>query len=552
MYKLFLTFRYLRKQLIVHFAIAAVTLCVALVLVQRSVMGGWVEQVKQRARGLLGDVIVDNQSYAGFPLYEEFIGRISAWPEIEQATPVLYTYGLVRISSPGFEMTRPVSVVGIRYGEVIRVNAFEKGLFYEAYYPGTTHLGPQRQPMLGLDPNAAPVPSPMGGLVRPPALPEPYQSALETARRRHQERFGRPLDAPNAVDGPDNTFLREHGLAIIPGEYAFSETDAPELAGEPWPGLIFGRDIVATRQSDGRYKRRFVRGRLATVTLWATSIGGAVDPVPIKQAFRYADDSRTGVYEIDSETVYCDFDLLQGLMGMGPADRIDPQTEQVVGRTPPRCSQIQIKLRPGLDRAAVAALTERLARTYHGLLDDPSIRLDPREQSLVVGVTAVTWEQSQAHIIGPVERERMMVTILFGIMSLVAVALILCILYMVVLQKTRDIGIVKAIGGSSAGVAAIFLLYGAAVGVVGGVLGCALGVLTVVSLNDIQEFLIRLSPALRVWDQSVYSFDSIPSEVNPVELLVILACAVATSMAGSLGAALRAGMMQPVEAIRYE
>jgi len=316
--------------------------------------------------------------------------------------------------------------------------------------------------------------------------------------------------------------------------------------------MIFGRDIVATRESDGRYRRRFVRGREVTLTLWSTSIGGSVDPVPSKQSFRYADDSRTGVYEIDSETVYVDFDLLQRLLGMGPADRIDPDSERVIGKVPPRCSQIQIKLRPDLPLGQAFVLTRRLTQTYHALLDDPTLPLDERERSLVRNIKALTWEESQAHIIGPVERERMMVTILFGIMSLVAVALILCILYMVVLQKTRDIGIVKAVGGSSAGVAAVFLIYGAAVGIVGGVLGTALGALTVVSLNDIQDFLIRVDPALRVWDQTVYSFDSIPSDVDPLEVLVIVACAIITSMVGSLAAAMRAGSMQPVEAIRYE
>ena len=70
MYKLFLTLRYLRKRRIAYFAIAAVTLCVAMVLIVMSVMGGWLDMVKQRARGLLGDVIVDNKAFQGYLLHK--------------------------------------------------------------------------------------------------------------------------------------------------------------------------------------------------------------------------------------------------------------------------------------------------------------------------------------------------------------------------------------------------------------------------------------------------------------------------------------------------
>jgi lipoprotein-releasing system permease protein len=164
----------------------------------------------------------------------------------------------------------------------------------------------------------------------------------------------------------------------------------------------------------------------------------------------------------------------------------------------------------------------------------------------------MTWEQSQAHIIAPVEKERQLVSILFGIISLVAVVLVLCILYMIVLQKTRDIGVVKALGGSSAGVALIFIAYGAAVGLVGSALGSVIGFYFVTYINEIQDWLRAMNPALQVWDRSVYSFDTIPNTVRTEDLVVVLAAAIAASTLGSLAAAWRAGSMQPVEALRHE
>jgi len=547
-YKLFLTLRYLRKRRIAYFAMAAVTLCVAMVLIVLSVMGGWLEMVKRQARGLLGDIIVDNRDYKGFPLYQEFIDEISTWPEIAKATPVIYTWGLFNFRQTG--QTGTVRVVGLRLNDAYEVNAFKSSLFYEKYYPGTTHLGEQRQPVHGIDLTASPrIVRDQDGYelsIHPPLLPEPYQQALRQAGRQQP---GGVLADPDSVPSPLNQELERYGLPPVPGWYAMNpEGTEPAMIGDAWPGLILGRDIVAKRESDGRYDRYYPRGTLVTVTLWATTAWGQVDPIPIKQPFRYVDDSRTGIYEIDSQHVYCDFELLQKLLQMGLAERVDEQG-QAVGIAPARCSQIQIKIAAGADPDA---LCERLEQLYWSYLDDPRFALDLTERQLIARIDAMTWQQSQAHIIAPVEKERILVTILFFIISLVAVVLILCILYMIVLQKTRDIGIIKAIGGSSTGVASVFVLYGAAVGITGSLLGAVLGVLFVTYINEIQDFLIQLNPAWRVWDLQVYSFDRIPNEVNPLDAIVVVLVAIVASTFGSVAAAWRAGTMHPVEAIRHE
>lgn len=561
MYKLFLTLRYLRGRRIAYFAIAAVTLCVMMVLIVMSVMGGWLEQIKVRARGLLGDIVVDNRAYSGFPLYEEFIAQISTWPEVEQATPVIYTVGLMQF--PGTAQNSMVQVVGIRLDEVYRVNTFKSGLYYERFYPGTTDLAEQQQPKLGVDLEREPIELSNGRLVPPVTLPEPFRSALAGVRQAQEATTNQPFDDPDTVDTLLNEWLREHSQPIIPGVFADNEIPAegdvppsiglPILDGDPLPGIILGRDILAERESDGRYRRneQIARGARVDLTFASTSVAGTVDPVPKRKAFRYADDSRTGIYEIDSRQVYVGFDLLQQLVEMDPAVRVDQETGATLGTIPARCSQIQIKLKhgPGIDVAEVARRMEEL---YHSMALDQKHDLDWRERRLIEYVRVMTWEESQAHIIAPVEKEKVLVTILFGIISLVAVALVLCILYMIVLQKTRDIGIVKSLGGSSGGVAGIFVLYGATVGVTGGILGAILGTVFVWNLNDLQDLLVRYDERLRMWDMKVYSFDQIPNEVDPWTAVSIVLIGVAAATLGSLAAAWRAGAMQPVEALRHE
>ena len=674
LYKLFLTLRYLRKRRIAYFAIAAVTLCVMMVLIVMSIMGGWLEQLKFRARGLLGDVIVDNPSYSGFPLYQEFIDEIGQWrwisvdmlenaktlpgvtevhpdlaeitpaahsaaeailkraqngqsvdedqvvaartvmnrpdniidhelaaplpgivkigppiisvsvegraaiaelirraengesvpaaqlaaaravsaaePVIHQATPVLYTWGLYQFA--GTTINGTVRVVGIRLHDVFEVNAFKSTLFYNKFYPDTTTLEPQRQPVLGIDPVAPPVPVQENGDERyylQPMLPSPYQEAWEKASAAG-------LRDEDSTETVLNRMLQRMGRPAMPGVYdgPLNSEDGPSMQGNELPGIIIGREYIAERQSDGRYRRLeyIPRGHKIIMTLWATSIRGDVDPIPIKQSFRYADDSRTGIYEIDSQHMYCDFALLQKLLQMNAAERVDPETGATIGTVPARCSQIQIKLAGNRPITQVQGLCRRMEAAYHEFVYSRRFNLDAEDASLVNGVHAMTWQESQAHIIGPVEKERILVTILFGIISLVAVTLVLCILYMIVLQKTRDIGIVKSIGGSSGGVAFIFVLYGAAVGVAGSLLGSVLGTLFVTNINEIQDFLIRLNPQWRMWDMQVYSFDRIPSEVAPEDIVIVVVTAIIASTFGSFVAAWRAGRMQPVEAVRYE
>ena len=551
MYKLFLTLRYLRKGRIAYFAIGAVTLCVAMVLIVMSVMGGWLDMVKQRARGLLGDVIVDNRDYSGFPLYQQFIDQISQWPEIVKATPVIYTEGLLHVRDP--DMTAKINVIGIRLQDVYQVNAFKEGLFYEKYYLGTTHLGEQQQPFLGIDPDADPVPVNENGgtsVYAQPKLPDDLRAAWAKAREAAAAR-GEELDpTTEEIDTATDDLLRKIGRPPLPGMFAFKAGNpVAEYRGNPLPGLIFGRDLIAKRHSDGRYTRYIPRGHLATVAVWAASITGDVDVLDTqRQPFRYADDSRTGIYEIDSQHVYCDFGLLQKLLLMDPAERVDAQGNPN-GTAPARCSQIQIKIADG---ANARELCERMTKLYQGMADSDRFDLDYIERGLVLRVEAMTWEQSQAHIIGPVEKERVLVTTLFGIISLVAVALVLCILYMIVLQKTRDIGIIKALGASSGGVAMIFVIYGATVGIVASGLGAALGSAFVWNINEVQDLLIQFHPSLRVWDLQVYSFDRIPSDVKTFDVVVVVIAAIFASTLGSFAAAWRAGSMQPVEALRHE
>jgi lipoprotein-releasing system permease protein len=162
-----------------------------------------------------------------------------------------------------------------------------------------------------------------------------------------------------------------------------------------------------------------------------------------------------------------------------------------------------------------------------------------------------TWEEVNATWIGAVEKEKGLVTFLFALISIVAIFLIFCIFYMIVVEKTRDIGIIKSVRATSQGVAGIFLGYGAAIGVVGSLLGLLLGYLIVHNINEIHTWMGKVI-GVQIWNPEVYAFDTIPNTMNPNEVIVILFVAVVASVLGALVPAIRAARMNPVEALRWE
>jgi lipoprotein-releasing system permease protein len=166
-------------------------------------------------------------------------------------------------------------------------------------------------------------------------------------------------------------------------------------------------------------------------------------------------------------------------------------------------------------------------------------------------VRAVTWRQQQEDLIRNIEAQRALAITMIAVISVVAVILVFVIFYMIVAQKTRDIGVLKAIGASNMGVTGIFIVYGAAIGFVGSVIGAIGGYVFVHNINAIQDWLDK-SIGFRVWTQKQHIFKEIPNEIDPWSMVVIMICAILAGMAGALVPAIRAGRMQPVEALRYE
>jgi lipoprotein-releasing system permease protein len=128
---------------------------------------------------------------------------------------------------------------------------------------------------------------------------------------------------------------------------------------------------------------------------------------------------------------------------------------------------------------------------------------------------------------------------------------ILAIFCMIVVEKTRDVGILKSLGASGGGIMGIFLSYGLSLGIVGAGAGLGIGQLKVAYINEIADVVGQIT-GHEVFDPSIYYFYEIPTIVQPWTVGWIVAGALAIAVLASVLPALRAARLKPVEALRYE
>jgi lipoprotein-releasing system permease protein len=201
-------------------------------------------------------------------------------------------------------------------------------------------------------------------------------------------------------------------------------------------------------------------------------------------------------------------------------------------------------------------------RTMEGRATSIQIRLkDYREAKAVVKqlteklkgrpVDVRTWEDKQGPLLAAISVEKGILNVLLFMIIAVAGFGILAIFSMIVVEKTRDIGILKALGASNKGVLNIFLGYGLLLGVVGATLGTGLGVTFTVYINEIEKSLTYLT-GQEIFPRDVYYFNEIPTYIQPLSLVLVNVGAVGIAVLFSILPALRAALLHPVRALRYE
>lgn len=432
MYKLLLISKYLRRKLAPLFAALAVTICTAMVIIVASVMGGFLDLMQTTAKQLTPDVVV-RSSLTGFEDYEELLTKLEALPEVAVATPAIEYLGTVTIGGN----TNPMKVIGIepaKYNQIVP--------YYETLMWSADDLFDQE-------------PIEISEALRRELRPEYDLQAAGRALKTPAgfSRYDMAADGPAAVIGVAGNPAQ---YRLPDGTYSFQWS----IANVPW--------TVPNKLNPVRL----------AMPVFAPS-GEVIDAVQL--SIPAVNEFKTGYYEIDQGVIFVPFDWLQRSLKM---QRFEEFTDfdELTGEggeaiiQPARTTHLYVKAADGVDEAQLSAACQAVVDAF---------LIEHFETRIVVE----TWEQVHGTLLGAVKNEKGMVTFLFVIISIVAIIMVATTFYMIVLEKTRDIGVLRAIGAPATGVLGLFLAYGLAIGLIGSGLGVWLAWFTVTNLNNLQDAL---------------------------------------------------------------
>ncbi len=262
------------------------------------------------------------------------------------------------------------------------------------------------------------------------------------------------------------------------------------------PGIIVGKELAMMNSL-----RRGDVVQLISPQGKRTPIG----PIPRSQNFKIVGVFKSGMYEFDATLVYMELSEAQKFFEMG---------EGVTG--------IEVKLK---DIYAAPKLAERI------------------EVALGHPFWTRTWTDMYRNLFSALKLEKIAMFVILTFIVLVAAFNIIISLIMLVMEKSRDIAILKALGATSERIMRIFVVQGMLVGIVGTALG-ALGGIAGAAL--LARYPIIELPA------EVYTISTLPVAVEVSDVLIICGVALTICFLATLYPSLRAARLEPVEALRYE
>ena len=269
-----------------------------------------------------------------------------------------------------------------------------------------------------------------------------------------------------------------------------------ERPGErPLPGIVLGRYLA---------ERLYVEPGDVVTIFAPTGVRSMLQMPPVKQ-FAVSGYFETGMYEYDNTYVYISIQSAQELFRLGG-----------------KVSGVEIRL-DDLYKAnqVVSAIEKRLGFPYYPM----------------------TWFEMRKNLFSWMQLEKWAMFIILSLIIMVAAFNIVSTMIMVVMEKTKEIGILKSMGATSGGVMRIFLIQGAVVGLLGTALGLAIGYGLCWAQMKYKVFSLP---------GDVYFISVLPVKMEIQDFLQIGIASVLICVVASLYPAKKAASLIPVEAIRYE
>lgn len=278
----------------------------------------------------------------------------------------------------------------------------------------------------------------------------------------------------------------------------------PQGGGPPLPGLFLGQELARKLKITVGDKLRLISPQTGLDALTSTEPGQAAPP-PRAREFRLAGIFASGFDEYDRRLV---------LIGLSPAQQLIGQGDVVTG--------LELKTRN-------VEYAKKIGGDVVSLLGGAPYR-------------SLDWEELNHNLFTALAMQKAVLSLVLFLIILVAAFNIVASLTMMVIDKTREVAILKAMGMSSASVSSLFRVAGMAIGLLGVSLGLGIGVLTC-------KLIERLGYLL---DAHVYMIERLPTQIAPSELLITGSVTVLISLLATLYPSLRAARLHPVDGLRYE
>ena len=270
------------------------------------------------------------------------------------------------------------------------------------------------------------------------------------------------------------------------------------------PGIVVGKELA-------KHLGLFLHEPVFVVSPLGTST--PMGMVPRMKKFLIVGIFDSGFYEYDSTLAYLSLADCQEFLNMG---------ERVTG--------VEIRVRD-IDRADVIA---------------KSI-----EKKLGFPYWARHWMEMNKNLFFALKLEKRVMFIILSLIVIVAAFNIITTLIMVVMEKNRDIAILKSIGATSRGIMKIFILQGLIIGTIGTILGTAAGLAVALNLSRVSIWIENLF-GFKILPSDVYYLSTLPSKVNYGDVAIIVVGTLLISFLSTIYPSWRASRLDPTEALRYE
>lgn len=301
------------------------------------------------------------------------------------------------------------------------------------------------------------------------------------------------------VKGSDPSLESEVSLIrkyLISGEFNFDPVavdDSPAM-----PGIILGSGLSSRLMAD-------IGSKVFLISPAGLSIGGGPFQVPPVKQFRVTGIFESGLNEYDANVALCHIRDAQSVFLYG--NKVDG---------------VEIKL-DNIDMA------DKVAMEIDAMFGYP--------------YTTETWFQRNKTLFSWMKIEKWAAFIILSLIIMVAAFNIISTLIMVVLEKTREVGILKAMGASGKNIMRIFVFQGLVIGVVGTFFGSLIGYLLCFSQLKYRWFSLP---------GDIYFINALPIEMKIMDFVFISGSALILCLLASVYPAWKASRLDPVEAIRYE